>query len=47
VKEVLNYITDYMKQVIENGNSFGKRELFTLMGELTVETLDATVGKYI
>ena len=39
LKNLLAYITDFIKQVVENGNTFSKSHYFMLLMNLTPEEL--------
>jgi hypothetical protein len=48
LREVLTYVADFMKQVIENGNSFTKKHVFMVLEELDVDSVgDKNVGRYL
>lgn len=40
LKNLLAYITDFIKQVVENGNTFSKSHFFMLLMNLTPDELD-------
>ena len=43
LKNLLAYITDFIKQVVENGNTFSKSHYFMLLMNLTPEELEEPV----
>lgn len=40
LKDILSYVTDYMRAVIENGNKFKKDHFFMMLKELNHEHID-------
>ena len=47
LKEIVNYMTDYMRIVIENGIQFTKEHFFMMLKELQPEFIDAFTGRFL
>eukprot|EP00347_Sterkiella_histriomuscorum_P011953 403370464 len=47
LKDILNYITDFMRAVIENGNKFTKDHFYMMLKELNSEHIDTQLAKYL
>ena len=47
LRDLVSYITDYLRFVIENGKTYNEDNFFMMLNELNPEQVDTSAGRFL